>query len=247
MSSGYEGERSIQGWSDHWRGLRLPCKPRLWVPSMWRFHRFFTRSLPPLKGLEILEVGCCPGRWMVYFHRYHGANVSGVEYAPKGCSLTRENLRLLDVPGNVFNGDIRDPTLSIGQFDLVYSLGVVEHYVDLSDILGAHLRLVRPGGYVLVTLPNYSGLHGDLLRRIDRQRYDEHVRYSLDELRLAAEALGIADTYVCSFGGLDPLMICGYRGRFAKLFAATLAYACAAIPATSPAVSAYLGLVGRRC
>jgi SAM-dependent methyltransferase len=46
----------------------------------------------------------------------------------------------------------RDPA-NAGQFDLVYSAGLIEHFPDKADILEAHVRLARPGGLVLVFVP----------------------------------------------------------------------------------------------
>lgn len=40
-----------------------------------------------------------------------------------------------------------------GQFDLVYSVGLIEHFPDKSDILGAHVRLAKRGGLVLLYVP----------------------------------------------------------------------------------------------
>jgi SAM-dependent methyltransferase len=39
------------------------------------------------------------------------------------------------------------------QFDLVYSIGLVEHFPDKADILDAHVRLTRPGGILLLYAP----------------------------------------------------------------------------------------------
>jgi SAM-dependent methyltransferase len=39
------------------------------------------------------------------------------------------------------------------QFDLVYSIGLVEHFPDKTDILDAHVRLTRAGGIVLIYAP----------------------------------------------------------------------------------------------
>jgi 2-polyprenyl-3-methyl-5-hydroxy-6-metoxy-1,4-benzoquinol methylase len=40
-----------------------------------------------------------------------------------------------------------------GQYDLVYSIGLIEHFPDKSDIVHAHVRLVRPGGLLLLYVP----------------------------------------------------------------------------------------------
>ena len=40
-----------------------------------------------------------------------------------------------------------------GQYDLVYSTGLIEHFPDKTDIVGAHVALTRPGGLVLIYVP----------------------------------------------------------------------------------------------
>jgi 2-polyprenyl-3-methyl-5-hydroxy-6-metoxy-1,4-benzoquinol methylase len=38
-------------------------------------------------------------------------------------------------------------------YDLVYSVGLIEHFPDKRDILGAHVTLTKPGGVVLIYVP----------------------------------------------------------------------------------------------
>src|SRR5262249_54140532 len=40
-----------------------------------------------------------------------------------------------------------------GQFDLVYSIGLIEHFPDKSDILDAHVTLTSRGGLLLLYAP----------------------------------------------------------------------------------------------
>ncbi len=58
--------------------------------------------------------------------------------------------------GSFVLGDIvtfaRDDA-NAGRYDLVYSVGLLEHFPDKTDILGAHVRLTRPGGLVLIYVP----------------------------------------------------------------------------------------------
>ena len=58
--------------------------------------------------------------------------------------------------GSFVLGDVityaREPA-NADRFDLVYSVGLIEHFPDKSDILGAHVRLARPGGLVLLYVP----------------------------------------------------------------------------------------------
>ena len=41
----------------------------------------------------------------------------------------------------------------LNRFDLVYSIGLIEHFPDKTGIVGAHVRLAKPGGIVLLYVP----------------------------------------------------------------------------------------------
>jgi 2-polyprenyl-3-methyl-5-hydroxy-6-metoxy-1,4-benzoquinol methylase len=48
-----------------------------------------------------------------------------------------------------FAGDDRNAN----RFDLVYSIGLIEHFPDKTDIVGAHVRPAKPGSLVLIYVP----------------------------------------------------------------------------------------------
>jgi SAM-dependent methyltransferase len=58
--------------------------------------------------------------------------------------------------GSFILGDVvtfsRDPA-NADRYDLVYSIGLIEHFPDKTEIVGAHVRLVRPGGLALIYVP----------------------------------------------------------------------------------------------
>jgi len=48
------------------------------------------------------------------------------------------------------------------QFDLVYSVGLLEHFPDKTDILDAHVQLTKPGGIVLIYVPIHTAANRTL-------------------------------------------------------------------------------------
>ena len=242
----YEDQRTKDAWDSRWRGISLPTKLRLWVPSIRAFDRFFRAALPNLRGKRVLEVGCCPGRWMVYFARQHGASVAGIDYAPQACDITRRNLQLHGLEAPCFHGDARDPAPDVGRYDLAFSMGVVEHYDDPREILRAHADLVVPGGTVAVTMPNYAGLHGMLLRRYNREAYQQHVPHTLADLQDAGRDVGRRPVHARAMGGLDPLLVSGRGGLLRAVLAAGVISASVLVPLDSERVSAHLGIVYRK-
>jgi SAM-dependent methyltransferase len=70
------------------------------------------------------------------------------------------------------------------QFDLVYSIGLIEHFPDKSAILGAHVRLTKPGGLLLL----YAPIDTDVNRRLtslapEWENFGHRELLTADELR----------------------------------------------------------------
>ena len=63
-----------------------------------------------------------------------------------------------------------------GSFDVVYSLGVVEHYSHPAPMVQKHLELLKPGGIAIITVPNYGpeGIYGWLKQRLSPETYRLH-------------------------------------------------------------------------
>ena len=75
---------------------------------------------------SLFEVGCAPGAWLGLFSRTTGLPVAGCDVSPIGVGAARENLRLLDVSGTVYEADIFGLSRRIpDRFGVVYSIGVV--------------------------------------------------------------------------------------------------------------------------
>ena len=125
---------------------------------------------------QILDAGCGSGRNLELLAAF-GA-VTGLE--PSSASLSVARGRRL---GCVVEGSIESIPLPDASFDLATSLDVIEHVDDVTALRELR-RVVRPGGFLLITVPAYPALWGphDELNH-HRRRY---TRSSL--LRAAALA-----------------------------------------------------------
>jgi SAM-dependent methyltransferase len=66
--------------------------------------------------------------------------------------------QLHDVPGEVYTADItsgRD--LPARTYDVVMSIGVIEHFRDPADVVQRHINLLKPGGTLILQVPNLAG------------------------------------------------------------------------------------------
>jgi SAM-dependent methyltransferase len=59
-------------------------------------------------------------------------------------------------------------------YDLVCSFGFIEHFTDLEYVLRTHMKFLRPGGLLLITLPNFLGVNGFLQKVFDPRNLTIH-------------------------------------------------------------------------
>lgn len=117
-------------------------------------------------GSRILEVGCNDGGFLVALRQAGFTNLLGIDPAKDAVAAAR-------VQGlNVICDYLAPETAkSLGQFDLIVSRHNLEHIRDLGGMVEAFRTLLKPGGYVLVEVPNF-GLN---LKTRDYSLWEEHV------------------------------------------------------------------------
>lgn len=88
------------------------------------------------------------------------------------------------------------------RFDVVWSAGVVEHFRNPEDVVRCHLEILKPGGTLIVPIPNFRGIGYPLYSRFDPDLLSIHNLDIMERQRFGA-----------LFGGL-PLetMHCGHVG-----------------------------------
>lgn len=140
-------QRRAGGWEEQLRRV-----------SMWKYDRMLCRLLDTAQrpDAEVLELGCAPGKILRRIHRLRPQlRLSGLDYAAEGCRATTESLQQIGVTSNIYFGDVRTAEIS-AIFDLVVSVGLVEHFDDPSEIVRCHARFCRPGGSVAIAIPNFT-------------------------------------------------------------------------------------------
>ena len=111
----------------------------------------------PLDAPRILELGAATGyltRWLL--HR-HGGRATLVDNSPGSYAAyqaTQDPIKehIEYVQGDLFSVDLpRD-------YDLTCSFGLIEHFVDKTEVLAAHRRFLKQGGRSLIIIPLDSTL-----------------------------------------------------------------------------------------
>jgi ubiquinone/menaquinone biosynthesis C-methylase UbiE len=111
--------------------------------------KMFDRYLSGLDKKKVLDVGCGMGMSMDYF-RDHGAVVTGID-------ITAESVKYVNKNGlSAVVADARSLPYKDNSFDMVYSIGVIEHFKETQTALEEQARVCRPGGMVIAVVPNLA-------------------------------------------------------------------------------------------
>jgi len=101
---------------------------------------------------RMLDVGCGPGVTADYFVK-RGFDLYGVDIAPEMIRQCGETFAGVD-RAHFSVGVIEKLEFPDGFFDVVTAMGVVEYIEDDARAVAEMARVTRPGGIVIVTLPN---------------------------------------------------------------------------------------------
>jgi SAM-dependent methyltransferase len=115
-------------------------------------------SLAGGKPGRVLDIGCGRGFLLRAFQQRRW-EVTGTEMSPSATAYAREKLKL---PVHV--GKLQDLKLPESSFNAVVMWHVLEHMDRANDVLDEVCRLLRPGGVLLVAVPNFSSVEARLAR-----------------------------------------------------------------------------------
>ncbi len=167
-----------------------------------------------LAGRRILEVGCGRAATLVEFARA-GARAVGVDYAGGALEIGR---RLRGAAGpeasggsiELVQGDAMELPFEPRSFDLVYSAGVLEHFREPERVLQEQHRVLKPGGWLIVQVPQKYTLYTVIkqaLIGVGRWPYGGwETQYSAGELERLVES-----------GGFEARRLYGYGSFFLVL------------------------------
>jgi glycosyltransferase involved in cell wall biosynthesis/SAM-dependent methyltransferase len=163
---------------------------------------------------KVLEIGCGRSMWLPFLARTFGCQVAGLDIEAYAAELARANLKGAGVDGEIVCGDAFNPDAHPGlhaKFDLIYSMGVMEHFDDASERLAILGRYLKPGGRILTSVPNLQCVNWLMQRLASLERLNMHVVYDARRLReihrragFTSVATGYAGFYDGFLSGDDP-------------------------------------------
>lgn len=104
-------------------------------------------------GGSVLDVGCGPGVMVDDLVQGAQCEFWGVDLSPR--MIHRANQRYADWPRVHFSvGSVENLDFPPESFDAVLSMGVLEYLPDAAPAISEMYRVLKPGGTLIVTLPN---------------------------------------------------------------------------------------------
>ena len=163
---------------------------------------------------KILEIGCARAKWLIHFAKEFGYEVYGIDYSERGVEIARENLSMAGVKGTILCEDALQTSFGEESFDVVYSMGLIEHFENPAEIIDVHIKLLKRGGKLIITIPNFNGsLYFTLSKILGRKKklLETHNLSIMDKKRLNEflQNKGVKILSLDYFGPIDLNMVYG--------------------------------------
>ena len=102
-------------------------------------------------GGKLLEVGCGLGQDLSKFAG-RGMNVTGIDLAPSVAHMAQLHLEAYGFEGETMQGNAEALQFADGNFDVVYSCGVLQHTPNIQQAIDQICRVTRDGGLAVVVV-----------------------------------------------------------------------------------------------
>jgi len=160
---------------------------------------FFLKKFLNKKGIQILEIGCGTGGNLEILSNL--SEVTGLDVSKYALDFCRKR-----GVNNLALGRAEKTNFPSESFDLILMLDVLEHIKDDKKAIGETRRILKEGGYFLVTVPAYQFIwseHDEIL--------GHYRRYSISDFSKKLEEAGFDIIKISYFVSLLFPVILGYR------------------------------------
>jgi glycosyltransferase involved in cell wall biosynthesis/SAM-dependent methyltransferase len=151
---------------DQQRLGRLTAKGQIDHEKNLAFH---ARQLDQMRSYRVknrvLDVGCAIGLFLAAA-RLDGWDGYGVEPSKPLSDYGRQHFKL-----DIYQGELHERAFPDGHFDVVTLWEVAEHLMDPMDVFSEVYRVLRPGGLLLLSFPNWN----DIARETLENNWDNFV------------------------------------------------------------------------
>ena len=201
-------------WENFWNTLSLPVNVNYKFNNDRAIANTIKKYIPNGNFTKTaIEIGCAPGKWLTFFIKELNYNVTGMEYLESAVQKTVENMNITGIPREQYEIIPCDflNFSSSRKYDVVYSLGFLEHFSNWENVFDKHLELCM-GGYVVISFPNFNGINYIFQKIIDKYlKYPLLPNHNLKIMNLHslvkyAKKRGLSVCFCDYIGGFEPAL-----------------------------------------
>ncbi|MDP3646179.1 MAG: methyltransferase domain-containing protein [bacterium] len=195
---------------------RVPVTQRQF--NLYHYFEYIGEIAKNSHARKSLEIGCGRATISLYLNKYLGIETVATDISDDALALARKNIAMIGAVCTVLEADAGALPFPDKSFDLVVSIGLLEHLDDYGKILAEQYRVLRKGGVmILLNIPKKFSVQflNTLYRRVLRaargvELYKDYYRnnHSPAQYASAAERAGFsraATMYVNSFPLFTPV------------------------------------------
>lgn len=158
-------------WLNYWKSKSIIKK----IPPNYWFSEIFLPLIHQHKLHTSLEIGGYPGYYSIWLKKYSTVkptlidttiNQNTVSDLCQANDIAKSEISI--IKGDVFKHN------TTRRFDLVFSVGLIEHFSNPSKIIHRHWDLVSRHGVMLLAIPNFLGLNGVCQLLTDPENLQKH-------------------------------------------------------------------------
>lgn len=140
----------------HWTKGEPVNQIQLAFRNHWSLFNTFMDSRLFNGGKRVLEVGCGRGSLSSYFSEA-GYDCTLLDLSPDVIKIAKEIFAKNDLNAQFIVGDAYDMKFKDNSFDVVFSIGVFEHFEDISTPIKEQIRILDKGGlFIGYIVPEYK-------------------------------------------------------------------------------------------
>ena len=149
---------------------------RLWLNARARNTQNILSLLEPDPAARLLDLGCDDGALTLRFaERIGTTDVHGADFLPD--ALAKAKQRGVKAKKVDLNGKLPWPR---NTFDIVTSNQVIEHLLETDTFVSEIHRVLKPGGYAVVSTENLAAWHNVFALSLGLPAFSQHVSSKKD-------------------------------------------------------------------
>ena len=208
----------FSAWNRIWLETKDDAEFRWWVKREkegvrgGKIFNYMNKYLGAVQGIKTIEVGAGSGVYSFIFAT-RAAAVTLVDYSQEALMLASKCFSSSGIRASFLEMNALKPFSNLrGKFDLAMSFGTIEHYrsPERFQMAKAHLDLVRPGGVIVISVPNRLFFPHEMLKSCLQKENKWHLGYEgafrRQELFQLAGRLGLKNAKVCGSAFISDLI-----------------------------------------